>query len=168
MLEKSVRLDPSNKEATGDLLDYYLDAPGFLGGGLDKAETLARQIGKSDPAEEHYAQAVIAEHRKDYAGAEQQLRRAIDVAPHQVSRFLALAKYLARHGKLKESDALFAQAVRMAPNDPKILFARAEAYVEQRRNLSEARALLEQYLRAPLTPDDPPREQAEALLKKIT
>ncbi len=149
-------------------MDFYLDAPGFLGGGLVKAETLAHQIGQSDPAEEHYALAVIDEHRKDYAGAEQQLRRAAELAPRQVSRFVALAKYLARHGKLKESDALFDQAARMAPNDPKILFERAEAYVQQRRNLNEARALLQQYLRAPLTPDDPPREQAEALLKKIT
>jgi tetratricopeptide (TPR) repeat protein len=167
-LEKSVRLDPSSKEAAGDLLDFYLDAPGFLGGGLEKAEALTRVIGKSDPAEEHYAQAVIAEHRKDYAGAEEQLRRAAELAPRQVSRFVALAKYLARHGKPSESDALFEQATRMAPNDPKILFDRAEALVEQRRNLSEARQLLEKYLRSPLTPDDPPRQRAEALLRKIT
>jgi tetratricopeptide (TPR) repeat protein len=167
MLEKSVRLDPENKDAAGDLLDYYLDAPGFLGGGLDKAETLARQIGQSDPAEEHYALSVIDEHRKDYAGAEQQLRRAMELAPRQVSRFVALARYLARHGKLKESDALFAQAARMAPEDHRISFARAETYIEQRRNLDQARELLEKYLRAPLTPDDPPRERAEALLRKI-
>jgi tetratricopeptide (TPR) repeat protein len=166
--EKSVRLDPSDYAATGDLLDFYIDAPGFLGGGLDKAEVLAHQIGKSDPAEEHYAEAVIAEHRKDYAGAEQQLRRAIDLAPHQVSRFVALAKYLGRHGKVKESDALFAQAARMDPNDPRIGFERARTYIEQRRNLDQARELLEKYLHATLTPDDPPREQAEALLKKIT
>jgi tetratricopeptide (TPR) repeat protein len=168
MLETSVRLDPASHEAAGDLLDYYLDAPGFLGGGLDKAETLARQIGQSDPAEEHYAQSVIDEHRKDYAGAEQQLRRALELAPRQVSRFVSLAKYLARHGKLKESDALFGQAERMAPQDPGVSFARAQTYIEQKRNLNQARELLEKYLRAPLTPDDPPREQAEALLRKIT
>jgi tetratricopeptide (TPR) repeat protein len=166
--ERSVRLDPASHEAAGDLLDFYLDAPGFLGGGLDKAETLARQIGQSDPAEEHYAQAVIEEHRKDYAGAEQHLRRAMELAPRQVSRFVALAKYLARHGKLKESDALFAQAERMAPEDPRVGFDRAQTYIEQRRNLNQARELLEKYLRAPLTPDDPPREQAEALLRKTT
>jgi Flp pilus assembly protein TadD len=165
--EKSVKLDPSNKDAAGDLLDFYLDAPGFLGGGLDKAEALAKLIGQTDPAEEHYAQAVIDEHSKDYNGAEQHLRRAAELAPRQVSRFVALAKYLARHGKLTESDALFEKAARMAPNDPKILFDRAEVYVEQRRNLTEARELLEKYLRAPLTPDDPPRKQAEALLRKM-
>jgi tetratricopeptide (TPR) repeat protein len=166
--EKSVRLDPNDYASTGDLLDFYIDAPGFLGGGLDKAEALARQIGKSDPAEQHYAEAVIAEHRKDYSGAEQQLRRAVDLAPHQVSRFVALAKYLARHGKVQESDALFAQAATMDPNDPAITFARAQTYIEQQRHLDQARQLLEKYLHAKLTPDDPSKEQAQALLKKIT
>ena len=32
-----MQLDPHNGEATGDLFDYYLNAPGMLGGGLDKA-----------------------------------------------------------------------------------------------------------------------------------
>lgn len=167
-LEKSVRLDPSNKDATGDLLDFYLDAPGFLGGGVQKAESLAQLIGKTDPAEQHYAEALIDEHRKDYTAAEQQLRRAAELAPRQVSRVIALAKYLARQGRIQESDDAFEKARRMAPNDPRVLFTRAETYVEQRRNLEEARELLQKYLSAPLTPNDPPRQQAEALLKKIT
>jgi tetratricopeptide (TPR) repeat protein len=167
MLEHAVALDPSNKEATGDLLDFYLDAPGFLGGGVQKAEALAETIARTDPAEGHYAQAVIEEKRKQYAAAEEQLRRAADVAPRQVSRVVALAKYLAKRGRIDESEAMFERASRMAPNDPQILFERANAYVENRRNLPQARELLERYLRSPLTPDDPPREQAEALLKKI-
>src|SRR5579871_6539721 len=32
MFERSVALDPTSREAVGDLFDYYLDAPGFLGG----------------------------------------------------------------------------------------------------------------------------------------
>jgi len=167
MFERAVALDPSNKEATGDLLDFYLDAPGFLGGGMQKAEALAQLIARTDPAEGHYAQAVIDEKRKEYAAAEEQLRRAAEIAPRQVSRVVALAKYLAKRGRIDESEAMFDRAARMAPNDPRILFERASAYVENRRNLDQARDLLERYIRSPLTPDDPPREQAEALLKKI-
>lgn len=167
-LEKAVQLDPANKDASGDLLDFYLDAPGFLGGGLEKAENLAQQIGKTDPAEQHYAEAIIDDRKKDFTGAEQQLRRAAQLAPHQVSRFVALAKYLAKQGRIQESDALFDQATRMAPDNPQILFARAQTYVEQHRNLPQARQLLEKYLQCPLTPDDPPRQKAEDLLRKIT
>src|SRR5262249_13111821 len=42
--EKSVALDPANRDALGDLFDYYLGAPGFLGGGVDKATALAARV----------------------------------------------------------------------------------------------------------------------------
>jgi len=164
--EKSVELDPTNKAAVGDLLDYYLEAPGFLGGGTHKAEALARLIGQSDPAEGHYAQAMIDDKKKEYDAAEQQLRHAAELAPRQVGRILALAKYLAKRGSIKESDQLFDQALRLAPDNPRILFDRADAYIREKRNLPAARELLERYLTAPLTPDDPPRERAQELLKK--
>src|SRR5260370_39600116 len=39
--EKPVALNPANKEAVNDLFEYYLEAPGFLGGGLDRAVKIA-------------------------------------------------------------------------------------------------------------------------------
>jgi hypothetical protein len=41
-------------------------------------------------------------------------------------------------------------------------------YVEQKCNLDRAKALLNQYLRSNLTPDDPSREQARKLLKEAS
>jgi Flp pilus assembly protein TadD len=167
MFEKSVELDPSDKDAAGDLLDFYLEAPGFLGGGVHKAEALAKMILKDDQAEGHYAQGLVAEKKKEYDDAEQQFRRAAELAPRQVGRVLVLAGYLATHGRVKESDALFEQAARMAPNSPKVMFDRAATYIKEKRDLDSARKLLERYLQSPLTPDDPPREHAEAMLKKL-
>jgi Flp pilus assembly protein TadD len=167
MFEKSVDLDPTDKDALGDLLDFYLDAPGFLGGGVQKAESLAQMILKEDQAEGHYAQGIVAEKRKQYDTAEQQFRRAAELAPRQVGRILVLARYLSNHGRMKESDALFEQAARMAPNNPRVMFDRAATYINEKRDLDTARKLLEQYLKSPLTPEDPPKERAEALLKKL-
>ena len=167
MFEKAVELDPTDKDALGDLLDFYLEAPGFLGGGVHKAEQLAQMILKQDQAEGHYAQGIVADRKKEYDTAEQQFRRAAELAPRQVGRILVLARYLANHGRVRESDALFEQAARMAPNSPRVMFDRATAYINEKRDLDEARKLLEQYLRSPLTPEDPPRERAEALLKKL-
>jgi Flp pilus assembly protein TadD len=167
MFEKAVELDPSDKDALGDLLDYYLDAPGFLGGGLHKADMLAQMILKEDPAEGHYAQGLVADKKKEFATAEQQFRRAAELAPRQVGHILVLARYLASHDHVKESDALFEQAARMAPNSPKVMFERAATYIKENRDLDTARKLLEQYLQSPLTPEDPPRVRAEAMLKKL-
>lgn len=166
MFEKAVELDIRNREATGDLLDYYLGAPGFLGGGLNKAEELAQKVVAVDPAEGHYLLAQVEDKRKHYDGAEQHLRQALALAPKQVNRITDLAKYLARHGRTEESDQLFAQATEVAPRDPEVMYYRAETYIDGRRHLDDARQLLQQYLASPLTPNDPPRASAEALLKK--
>ncbi len=164
--EKAIELDPKNEEALNDLFDYYLQAPGFLGGGFDKAEALARKIGALNPAEYHFAQAQLAEKKKQFDTAEEQLRRAIALAPRQVGRVVDLAKYLGKHGRYQESDAQFEQAEKIAPNSPKVMFAKAHSYIEQKRNLDEAKALLQRYLRSNLSPDDPPREEARKLIKQ--
>jgi tetratricopeptide (TPR) repeat protein len=165
--EKAVELNPKNILALNDLFEYYLQAPGFLGGGKDKAARAAAQIAALDKAEGHYADARLAEDRKDYPAAEQSLRRAIEAAPGQVGRILDLAKFLARRGRTPESEAEFAKAEKIAPNSPKLWFDRASIYAEGRRNTEAARELLKRYLNAPLTPDDPPRREAERLLRSL-
>jgi Flp pilus assembly protein TadD len=166
--ERAVQSDPKNLEAMNDLFEYYLEAPGFLGGGLHKAEALSRRIGELDPAEYHYAQGKLAEKRKEFKAAEQQFRRAVDLAPRQVGRVVDLANFFAKQGRYQESDAAFRQAQKIAPGAPKVIFERANAYIRANRNLDEARSLLKQYLDASLTPDDPPRKDAERLLKAST
>lgn len=164
--ETAVQMNILDKEATGDLFDYYLGAPGFMGGGVDRARELAQKVLAAEPAEGQHMLAVLAERDKDYPAAEQHLRRAIELGPRQPARVMELARFLAKRGRVKESDDLFEQAIRMAPQDHRMLFYRAETYIEGKRNLDDARALLETYLRAPLTPDDPSRQKAQELLSK--
>src|SRR4051794_39833360 len=75
--EKAVQLNPSNLEAQSDLFEYYLEAPGFLGGGFDKAANVAEQMSKLDRSEGEWAQAKLAEKRKEFNSAEAHLRQAI-------------------------------------------------------------------------------------------
>jgi len=165
--EKAVHLDPRNMEAISDLFEYYLEAPGFLGGGLDRASKLAAHMAEVNPAEGHWAQSRLAEKRKQDRTAEEQLRRAIDLAPRQAGRVIDLAKLLAKTGRYQESDEAFRRAESISPGAPKILFARASVYIETRRNLGLAKQLLRQYLDCSLTPDDPPRKDAERLLRQV-
>jgi tetratricopeptide (TPR) repeat protein len=165
--EEAVRIDPTNLEAANDLLDFYLQAPGFLGGSMEKAEALAQRIGQLDAAEGHYAQAQLNDNRKQFEQAEQELRRAAELEPGDVGRWIDVAKYMARRGQVRESDAVFDQAAAIAPDHPQLLFDRAEVYIRHRYRLDDARTLLERYLRVPLTPDDPPRERARAMLERL-
>jgi tetratricopeptide (TPR) repeat protein len=167
MFEKSVALDPSSRTALGDLLTFYLRAPEMVGGGIKKAEELAQHLAGRDPAESHFAQAQIEEKRKDYYSAEQHLRLAQELDPANPRRSLDLAILLGKMGRLAESDSMFALAARSAPSWAEIPFERARAYIGEQRNLEQAKRLLQGYVRSPLTPDDPPREEAETLLNKI-
>lgn len=166
-LEHAAGLDPHNADAKNDLFDFYLNAPGFLGGGIDKAEAIAKSIASERPPESEFEQAAIAEHRKDYTAAEAHLRRALALAPQEPGRVIDLARFLAKRGRLAESDALFQQARKLAPDQPRVAFAQARVNIENHRNLDQARELLHNYLRAGLNPDDPPREEAEKLLRRI-
>jgi cytochrome c-type biogenesis protein CcmH/NrfG len=47
--EKAVQLDPKNVDAMSDLFEYYFEAPGVVGGGLDKAEAVAKMIVALEP-----------------------------------------------------------------------------------------------------------------------
>ncbi len=165
-LERAVQLDPKNLGAMGDLFEYYLEAPAFIGGGLDKAIRIADRIAGQDQAEGHYAQSRIEEKRKDFGRAEDHLRRAMELEPRKVGRIIDLAKFLAKQGRFEESEKTFLAAQKLAPNAPKLMYARAATYIEAGRNIEIAKGLLEKYLASPLTPEDPPRSDARKMLRR--
>ena len=57
------------------------------------------------------------------------------MAPRQIDRLLDLAKFLARRGKVQQSEQVLATAAEVAPESPRLLFAHAEMYIQRQRNL---------------------------------
>jgi tetratricopeptide (TPR) repeat protein len=165
--EKSVELNPKNSDALSDLFEYYLEAPGFLGGGFDKAQGIAARMGEIDSAEGHWAQAKLAEKNKEYKSAEEQLRRAIDASPQRIGRFIDLAKFLAKQGRYQEAHQSLAKAETLGPDSPRLVYAKADLLIQQKKDPELARTLLKQYLSMSLSPDDPSRADAKKLLKQV-
>jgi tetratricopeptide (TPR) repeat protein len=166
--EKAAALDPKNLEALGDLFEYYLQAPAIVGGGVEKAESVALSIGRLDQPEYHYALARLAEKRQDLPKMEKELRTAMKLAPGEIGRIIDLARFLYKQGCYEESEELFRRADQIAPASPKLVFARAAAYIDTGRNLGQAKALLHRYAELPITPDDPPRSESARLLGKAS
>jgi tetratricopeptide (TPR) repeat protein len=165
--EKAVELDSKNKDALSDLFDYYLEAPGFLGGGYDKAQGVVQKTSKVDAAEAYFQQAKLAQKRKEYESAEFHLRQAVQFGPRELGHLLSLARFLAMQGRVHESDAVFQQAEQIAPNAPQLWFAKADVLIKGNRDLPEARTLLQKYMKASITVDDPPKTEAGRLLKQV-
>jgi tetratricopeptide (TPR) repeat protein len=163
--ERAVELDPRNLEALSDLFDYYLEAPGFLGGGTEKAQRTAAQIAELSPAEGYLAKAKLAEKRNEYSTAETHLRAAVGAAPQQIGKLIELARFLVRQGRVQEADQSLARAEKIAPGSPRLMLAKADIYIKTGRK-QQAREILQRYLNAQLTSEDPPRSEALRLLRQ--
>ncbi|HEY9141029.1 MAG TPA: tetratricopeptide repeat protein [Bryobacteraceae bacterium] len=164
-LERAVELDPRNLDALADLFDYYLEAPGFLGGGEEKAQRTAATIERLSPADGYLAEAKLAEKRKEYSTCEAHLRAAVEAAPQQVGKLIELARFLVKEGRVEEADQSLARAEKIAPGNPRLMFAKADLYIQTGRK-RQAREILQHYLSGRLTPDDPPRSEALRLLRQ--
>lgn len=165
--ERAVELNPRNIEALNDLLEFQMEAPGIMGGGLDKARSTIARISQVDPSEGHWAQSTLDEKHKEYASAEAHLRRALEMAPQQVGRVTDLARFLYKQGRYQEAEQTFAHAEQLAPGNVKLMYVRAESYVKSGRNLELAKDLLQRYLKATISPEDPPKSDARKLLRRI-
>jgi tetratricopeptide (TPR) repeat protein len=161
-------LDPRNSDALSDLFDYYLDAPGFLGGGQDKAAAVAEKISAIDAPEGYFEQAKLAQRRREFDTAERHLLKAIEATPQKVSGLLAYGKFLAAQGRNRESDEVLLRAQQLSPDMPRVWYTRASILVRQHRDLAEAKSLLQRYLQSPVTVDDPPKQEAARLLRQVS
>ncbi len=165
--ESAVKLDPKNREAVNDLFDFYLAAPGFIGGGPEKARGLIQLLDQADPVEAWHARSRLDEQKKQYESAEAALRHALEMEPANAGQMLNLARFFDRRGRHTESDEWSAKALLTEPENPRIIYGRAEIWVHARRNLNEARTLLRRYVAlASLTPEEPSRAEAAKLLEK--
>lgn len=76
---RALELDPRNAEARRDLLQFYLQAPGVVGGSVAKARALAADCVPYDPDLAHVLRADVHLHEQEYEAALQALA-AVDAA----------------------------------------------------------------------------------------
>jgi tetratricopeptide (TPR) repeat protein len=100
--ERAVELDPKNGDAVDDLGEYYIAAPVFIGGGVDKADALAERELKIAPQAAHRTHALAAEAYKDYGRAEFEFRAAVMVAGHPEA-WADLGHYYARRKQYEQA-----------------------------------------------------------------
>lgn len=114
--ERAVELDPNSWEARTDLAEFYLEAPGIVGGGKDKAREQAKALLPLHPGMAHWVLARIAEKEKNIAEAEREYRAGI-AATHGGSRaWLDFAIFLRHTNRFEEMEQAL-QQVESAPVD---------------------------------------------------
>jgi tetratricopeptide (TPR) repeat protein len=116
--EKAVSLDAKNLDARSDLVQFYLDAPGIVGGGKDKAYAEADKIARISAAKGFMAQAQIAAHQKDLTKQQSFNEKAAQADPADYDANFELAALYLSAGQHRYEDAerLALQAVKIAPD----------------------------------------------------
>lgn len=92
-LSAAVALDPHNWDMLDGMLTFYLEAPGILGGDKKKAQEMADQAVKEDPAHGWLMQAHIARENKDTSLLEEFYRKAVAAGPNDFEAEIQLAGY---------------------------------------------------------------------------
>jgi tetratricopeptide (TPR) repeat protein len=153
--ETAVQLNPSNIDARTDLAEFYIEAPGIVGGGRDKAEAQAQSLSTLDPGKAHWVNARIAEKRKDAATAEKEYRAAIESSHGSASTWLHLAQFYKHAGRMDEMDDALLHLASAPLDQPDALVDAAHLLLDTNRNLPEADQLLRRYVSASMVEQAP-------------
>jgi tetratricopeptide (TPR) repeat protein len=165
--ERAVELDGSNVEARSNLAEFYIEAPGFLGGSPDKARIQAQAIAELSPPVSMWVLARLAEKNGDLAEAERFYRAAIEASHGSAATWVDLASFFRRFKRYEEMEKALQQALAAAHKNGEDLFDAATLLLRAGRNLPLAAQLLRQYLDSGTPTEPAPFLQAHLLLGTI-
>jgi tetratricopeptide (TPR) repeat protein len=148
--EQAVALDPTHMDARFDLMQYYVMAPGFLGGDADKAQAQAVALRQQDPMMGKLAEAVLAQHDDRPADAERAYRDALALAPDHPRARVSLASFLQQEPpRWEEVEAIWQQALAKNPDDLLAHYQLARAAALTGRGLDAGLAHIDRYIADP-------------------
>ncbi len=163
--ERASQLDPKMLEPRLGLVDFYVMAPGFMGGSTDKAHQQAAEIKKLHPYRGYYAEARIASRQKNAAAEgkayEDALAAAKAAAPDSMAPWFSLAAYYRRQSRFDEAFVLYDSIVKRWPNDIPVHLSYGYAASLSGRQLERGERELKLYL------EHHPKDASDATLSFV-
>lgn len=161
--ELAVQLDPNNVDASQDLMEFHLDAPGILGGDKKRAAELADHMVHVNPARGYLMKFEFAKHEKKNGELESLLKQAIDADPKSYEARMQAANFYLGKGTLQQAEEHARHVIHIAPGSVRGYTTMAAVYAQQGR-WKELDSMLAEAQRA--VPDDltPFYQAANAIL----
>jgi tetratricopeptide (TPR) repeat protein len=163
--ERAVELDPHSWEARADLAEFYLEAPGIVGGGKDKARAQADVLAQSNTAMAHWIAARIAEKNKDVSSAEREYLAAISSDHSSGRSWFDLANLFRKTNRFDEMAKALRNLESIQVDQRESLMDGASILLRADRDMPLAVSLLRSYLSSPV--EAGPAFKAHEMLGRI-
>lgn len=144
--ELAVACDPNMVDAHDGLMEFYIQAPGFMGGSVEKAREQAKIISTLSVYDGHAAMASIAHHEKDVGGEQKELEAALAAAPDTVNAWYQLALFYQNQQKWSEAFAVLERMFKEKPGEAVSHFYYGRASAISGENLDRGERELKQWL----------------------
>jgi tetratricopeptide (TPR) repeat protein len=169
--EKAVELSPESWQARTDLAEFYLEAPGIVGGSEEKARAQSDVLLTLNPGMAHWVRARIAQKHKENDAAEQEYHLAIEASHGGARAWVNLAGFYRHTNRLDDMDHallyLESQSMESRPLDrPAALMDAASMLLRSNRDYPLATRLVRRYLASP-TDEEWPAFKAHYLLGEL-
>lgn len=162
--ESAIALDPNSINPRLSLIQYYTQAPGFMGGSYEKAHEVAKQIKKLNLAQGYRAEGNVFSSEEKWVEAEREYLAMAKADPTYTS---VLASYYVNQKQYDKAFGLFEEALKRNPADMTTVyqFGRLSAISGQRMDVGET--YLKKYLGYKPQPNEPSHAGAYMRLGNI-
>jgi len=165
--EKAVELNPDNIDARMGLLQFYLMAPGIIGGSKDKAREQAGEIKKRNVHQGHLAFGFIHSMDEKYDLAEKEFQAAMIANPADYQAYYQLGYLYARQKEFDKASELFENLLKSYPDQVAAYFHLGRIALMSGKNLDKGEEYLKKYLQTEASYERPSFAFAHLLLGHI-
>ncbi len=141
--EKAVSIDPTLIDARRSLVQFYLQAPSFMGGSIDKAKEMAKEIIKIKPADGHLQMGNIYLKENNPQAAEKEYNEAIKTDPTYIS---ILGSFYLSQKQYDKAFAFFEDAVKKNSADYISIYQIGKTSALSGQKLDKGEECLKKYL----------------------
>ncbi len=165
--EEAIQLDPNHLDARMSLIEYYMVAPGFMGGSESKAIEQANEIKKRDSFRGHRAWAFIFNRQKKTDLARNEYIQAVREQPNSPKSHIYLASFYLSEKNNAAAATEIDSAVKADPNYMPVLFWLGRVTVATGTNYPRGEEALRKYLAYAPKQDEPGLHRAHFWLGQI-
>lgn len=153
--EQASALDPDNLEARFGLIEFYLQAPGILGGSEKKAKEQAQEIRKRNALQGYRAFGRIAEREKDFERALREYERAGAEFPEKSEPAYWTGALYTRRKEYSKAFGVYEKILETNPAEMMACYQIGRVAVLSGERLDRGEECLRSYLRREPGPDEP-------------